>query len=152
MPPNSLLAGKKQGILIVQPKGELIRCSQPAPPPHVPLGPMSRLFTPSIIQHAQPILAHNLSDFGVRPASPFHSGGQIGKVAEPAHPRRIDDIAERSRYPPSISLVMANILEKGIILILGEVGPDPNILFPGNVDHVVDRSDVILDRRVVSSG
>jgi len=40
---------------------------------------------------------------------------------------------------------MANILEKGIILILGEVGPDPNILLPHDTDHVVDRRDVILD-------
>jgi len=47
---------------------------------------------------------------------------------------------------------MANILEKGIILILGEVGPDPNILLPHDTDHVVDRRDVILDGRVVSSG
>ena len=56
----------------------------------------------------------------------------------------------RAGYPPPVSFVMANILEKGIILILGEVGPDPNILLTRDADHVVDRRDIILDGRVVA--
>jgi hypothetical protein len=110
------------------------------------------LLTPDIGQHAQPILAHDFANLGLRPAGAFHCSSQIGKVAYPAYPNRVDDIAERARYPPPIPLVMANILEKRIILILGEVGPDPNILLTRDADHVVHRRDVILDGRVVFPG
>src|SRR5882672_2545066 len=46
---------------------------------------------------------------------------------------------------------MANIFEEGIILALGEVCPDPDMVLARNADHVVDRRDVIFDGRVISS-
>src|SRR5262249_43277604 len=98
------------------------------------------------------IFTHNLADFGLRPAGAIHGSGQIGKVADPAHPRRVDDIVERAGYPPPMSVVMANILEKIFILILGEVGPDPDIVLARNTDHVLYRREIILDGRIVSPG
>ena len=77
---------------------------------------------------------------------------RLGKSPILRSPAGVDDIAERAGYPPPLSLVMANILEKGIILILGEVGPDPDIILARDADHVVDRRNVILDGRLVSPG
>jgi hypothetical protein len=111
----------------------------------------ARLLTPNIGEEAQPILAHNLANLGLWPTFVFHRSGQIGKIAECAHPRRVHDVAQRTRHAPPISLVMANIFEEGIILALGEVGPDPDMVLARNADHVVDRRDVILDGRVISS-
>ena len=45
---------------------------------------------------------------------------------------------------------MANIFEEDMILVLGEIGPDPDIVLTRNADHIVDRR-IILDGRVVSS-
>jgi hypothetical protein len=70
----------------------------------------------NISEEAQPILAHNLMNLGLRPTFVFHCSGQIGKIAECTHPRRVHDVAQRTRHPPPISLVMANIFEEGIIL------------------------------------
>jgi hypothetical protein len=70
----------------------------------------------NISEEAQPILAHNLTNLGLWPTFVFHCSGQIGKIAECTHPRRVHDVAQRTRHPPPISLVMANIFEEGIIL------------------------------------
>jgi hypothetical protein len=49
-----------------------------------------------------------------------------------ADPCRVHDFPERTGYPPSISFVMANILKKGVVLILGEVRPDAYIVLAGD--------------------
>jgi hypothetical protein len=55
----------------------------------------ARLLTPNISEEAQPILAHNLANLGLWPTFVFHCSGQIGKIAECAHPRRVHDVAQK---------------------------------------------------------
>ena len=40
---------------------------------------------------------------------------------------------------------MAYVLEKRIVLVLREVGPDADIVLAGDADDVVNGSDVIVD-------
>jgi hypothetical protein len=57
------------------------------------------LLNPNLGQKAQPILAHHFADLRFRPACVLHRGGQIGKVTDSAHPRRVHDLAAIPRQP-----------------------------------------------------
>ena len=113
--------------------------------------PVWYLLAPNLSKEAQPVLAHRFADLGFWPTCLFHSSRQVGKFTKRAYPCRVHDLAKRTGDAPSVSLVVAYILEERVVLTLRKVGADPDIVLAGDADHVVDGGDVILDRRLVSS-
>src|SRR5262249_11685100 len=89
------------------------------------------LLTPNLCEEAQPVFAHYLANLGFRPAGAFHCGGQIGEFTECAYPCRVHYLAKRTGDAPSVSLVVAYIFEEGVVLVLREVGADPDIVLAG---------------------
>ena len=77
-----------------------------------------RLLNPNLGQKAQPILAHHFADLRFRPACVLHRGGQIGKVTDSAHPRRVHDLAERTGRDYSVGAVyttLQRLEDKGLL-------------------------------------
>lgn len=70
--------------------------------------------------------------------------GQIGEFTKGADPFRVDDLAEAGQMA-GVTFVMGKPLEKGLILALGEVGADTDLILSHQVEDVFDGLDIVVD-------
>src|SRR5207245_3197723 len=100
---------------------------------------------PDFFEQANPVLAHQLPDARFLPAALFHRRGEVGVVLDLAHAGGVDDVAELGELA-RVALVARDPLEELAPVALGEAGAEADLLFAADVDDVLHRPDVAVER------
>src|ERR1700712_5315032 len=99
---------------------------------------------PDAVEHAYPVLAHDLLDARLAPAGAFHRGCQVRELSDGSDSFWIDDLA-KIRQLTITAFVMRDPVEKFRAVALREIRANANVVFADQVDHIFDRFEIILD-------
>src|SRR4051812_5627682 len=100
--------------------------------------------SPNSAQQVEPVAAdHTLYAVG-RPTVALHGRGQVRPFADGSQPLGVDDIAEVGQTT-GIALVVGDPVEERLAVTLCEIGTDADTILAADIDHVINRLDIIVD-------